>query len=115
MSLLTFQDEEQFQFETLSSRLKKKTTKMTGKRNRNSNRSADKASRPGPTHHKQRKEAPWISKLNDELTMCTADLTENEEDYDDYLYPVAHLIRQPPPSDHNPDTVPVYIVTGGEE
>ena len=27
----------------------------------------------------------------------------------------AHLIRQPPPSDHNPDTVTVYIVTGGEE
>ena len=29
--------------------------------------------------------------------------------------PAAHLIRQPPPSDHNPDTVTVYIVTGGEE
>ena len=29
--------------------------------------------------------------------------------------PAAHLIRQPPPSDHNPATVPVSIVTGGEE
>ena len=35
MSLITLQDYEQLQFETLSSRLKRKTTKMTGKRNRN--------------------------------------------------------------------------------
>ena len=47
--------------------------------------------------------------------MCTADRTENKEDYNDSLYPEAHLIHQTPPSDHNPDTVPVYIVTGGEE
>ena len=86
---------------------------MTGKRNRN--RSDDKASRPGPTHRKQHKEDPWIAKLNDELTMCAADLTENEEEYDDSLEPIAHLIRKPPPSDHNSDTVPVSIVMGGEE
>ena len=95
----------------LSSRLKRKTTKMTGKRNRN--RADDKSSRPGPTHQNQRKEAPWISKLNNELTLCTAELTENEEDYYS-LDPAAHLIRQTPPSDHNPDTVPVSIVTGGK-
>ena len=29
--------------------------------------------------------------------------------------PASHLIHQPPPSDHNPDTVSVYIVTGVEE
>ena len=113
MSLLNLQYYEQLQFETLLSCLKRKTTKMTGKRKRN--REDDKDSRPGPTHRKQRKEAPWIAKLNDELTLCTADLTKNEEDYDKYLEPAAHLIRQPPPSDHNPDTVPLSIVTGGEE
>ena len=68
---------------------------MTGKRNHK--RAADKASRPGPTHRKQHKEAPWIPKLDDKLTLRTADLTENEEDYDDSLDPVAHLIRQPHP------------------
>ena len=86
---------------------------MTGKRNRN--QAYDKASIPGPTHRKQHKEDPWIAKLNDEPTLCTADLTKNEEEYDDSLDPSAHLIRHPPPSDHNPDTVPVSIVTGGEE
>ena len=35
MSLLTLQYYEQLQFETLSPRLKQKTTKMMGKRNRN--------------------------------------------------------------------------------
>ena len=86
---------------------------MTGKRN--CNQSADKASRPGPMHRKQRKEYPLIAKLNDDLTLCTSDLTKNKEGYDNSLDPAAHLIRQPPPSDHNHDTVPVYIVTGGEE
>ena len=95
MSLLTLQDYKQLQFETLSYCLKRKTTKMTGKRNRN--RAYDKASRTGPTYLKQRKETPWISKLNDELTMFTSDLTDNEEYYDDSLDPAAHLIRQPPP------------------
>ena len=95
MSFLTLQDYEQLQFKTLSSRLKRKTTKMTGNRNRN--RAADKASITGPTHRKQRKEASWISKLNDELKLFTADLTKNEEDYDDSLDQAAHLIRQPPP------------------
>ena len=50
---------------------------MTGKRN--CNQADDKASRPGLTHLKQRKEYPWISKLNTELTLCTADLTDKEE------------------------------------
>ena len=86
---------------------------MTVKRNRN--RVDDKASIPGPTHRKQLKEAPWIAKLNNELTLCTADLTKNEEGYDGYLNPASYLIRQPPPSDHNSDTVSVSIVTGGEE
>ena len=75
ISLLTIQDYEQLQFETLSSLLKWKTTKMTGKRNHK--RAADKASRPGPTHRKQHKEAPWIPKLDDKLTLRTADLTKN--------------------------------------
>ena len=74
-SLLTLQDYEHLQFEMLSSCLKRKTTKMTGKRNRN--REDDKASIPGPMHLKQRKESPWIDKLNDELTLHTSDLTEN--------------------------------------
>ena len=113
MSLLTLQDYEQLQLETLSSRLKRKTTKMKGKRKRNW--SDDKASIPGPMHRKQRKEATWIDKLNNELTLCTADLAENKEEYNDSLDPSAHLIRHPPPSEHNPDTVPVYIVMGGEE
>ena len=86
---------------------------MTGKRNRI--RAAAKASIPGPTHRKQRKESPWIAKLNDEITLCTDGLTKNEEDYNDSLEPSSRLIRQPTPSDHNPDTVPVSIVMGGEE
>ena len=53
--------------------------------------------------------------MNDEITLCTSDLTENEEDYYDSLEPAAHMIRQTPPSDHKPDTVPVSIFTGGEE
>ena len=95
MSLITLQYYEQLQFETFLSRLKRKTTKITGKRKRN--RADDNASIPGPTHRKQRKEASWIAKLNDELTLCTADLTENEEDYNNSLDPAAHLIRQPLP------------------
>ena len=95
MSLITLQYYEQLQFETFLSRLKRKTTKITGKRKRN--RADDNASIPGPTHRKQRKEASWIAKLNDELTLCTADLTENEEDYNNSLDPAAHLIRHPPP------------------
>ena len=47
--------------------------------------------------------------------MCTAELTKNEEDYVNYLDPAEHLIRQPTPSDHDPDTVPASIFTGGEE
>ena len=113
ISLLTLQDYEQLQFKTLPSRLKRKTTKMTGNHNRN--RADDKASIPGPTHRKQRKEAPWISKLNDELMLYTSDLTKKEEDYDNSLEQAAHLIRHPPPSEHNPDTVPVSIVVGVEE
>ena len=108
-SLLTFQDYEQLQFKTLLTRLKQKTTKMTDKRNRKW--AVDKASRKGPT---QRKAAPWTDKLNDELTLCTSDLTNNKEYYEDSLEPAAHLIFQPPPSDHNPDNVPVSIVTGGK-
>ena len=91
MSLLTLQDYEKFQFETILSHLKRKTTNIMGKRN--CNRADDKASRPGPVHSKQRKEAPWIAKLNDELTMCTSDHTKNEEDYDDSLDPASHMIR----------------------
>ena len=86
---------------------------MTGKRNRN--QTDEKSSIPGPTHRKQLKESPWVAKLNDELTLCTADLTENEGYYYDSLYPAAHLIRQTSPSEHNPDTVPVSIVVGVEE
>ena len=81
----------------------------------NRNRADDKASRPCPTHSKQRKEVPWIAKLNDELTLCIADLTDNKEDYYDSLDPAAHMIRQTPTNDHKPDTVPVSIVTRGEE
>ena len=112
-SLLTLQDYKQLQFKTLSTHLKQKTAKMTGKRNRKW--AADKASRPGPTQCKQRKAAPWIDKFNDELTLFTDDLTDNEEDYENFLDPVSHQICQPPFSDHNPDNVPVSIVTGGEE
>ena len=86
---------------------------MTGKRNRN--RAVDKSSIPGPTHRKQRKESPWIAKLNDKITLFTADLTKNEEEYDNSLDPAAYLILQTPPSDHNHDSVQVSIVTGGEE
>ena len=50
MSFITLQDYDQLQFETLSSRLKHNTTKMTGKHNRN--RADDKDSRPGPMHRK---------------------------------------------------------------
>ena len=112
-SLLTLQYYKQLQFKTLSTRLKQNTTKMTDKHNRK--RAADKASRPGPTQRQQHKAAPWTAKLNDELTLFTDDLTENEEDYEDSLDLASHLIRQPPPSDHNPENVPVSIVTGGEE
>ena len=112
-SLLTLQDDEQLQFKMLSKRLKWKTTKMTGKRNRKW--ADDKASRKVPIQRKHCKSAPWTAKLNDALTLYTADLNDNEEDYDNSLDPWANLIRQPPPSDHNPDTVPVSIVTGGEE
>ena len=94
-SLLTLQDYEQLQFETLSTRLKRKMTNMTGKHNRK--RAADKASRKVPTKRKQRREVPWTSKINDEITLCIADLTENEEDYNDSLDPASHLIRKPPP------------------
>ena len=109
-SLLTVQYYEKLQLETFLTRLKQKIINMTGKRNHK--QASDKASIKGPT---QRKSAPWVAKLNDKLRLCTANLTENEEYYDDYLDPAAHLILQPPPSDHNPDTVPVSIVTGGEE
>ena len=109
-SLLTVQYYEKLQLETFLTRLKQKIINMTGKRNHK--QASDKASIKGPT---QRKSAPWVAKLNDKLRLCTANLTENEEYYDNSLELAAHLIRQPPPSDHTPDTVPVYIVTGGEE
>ena len=86
---------------------------MTGKRKRN--RAADKASIPGPTYRKKRKEDPWIDKLNDELTLCTADLTENEEVSEDSLDPSAHMICQPTPSDHNPYTVSGSSLQGVEK
>ena len=97
----------------LSTRLKRKNTKRTGKRNRK--RAADKASRKGPMQGKQQKADPQTSKINDELTVFKADLTENKKDYNDSLDPAAYLIRQSPPSDHNPDTVAVYIVIGVEK
>ena len=58
---------------------------MTSKRN--CKRVADKASRKGPTNRKKRKAVLWTDKLNNELTLCTADLTDNEEDYDNSLDP----------------------------
>ena len=62
-----------------------------------------------------RKAANWEAKLNDELTLCTADLTKTESDYDDALDPTEHLIRQLTSDDHDSDNVPVSIVTGGVE
>ena len=47
--------------------------------------------------------------------LYTAELINNEEDYNYSLDPASHLIRQLPPIDHNTETVPVSIVTGGEE
>ena len=108
-SLLTIQDYKHLQFKTLSTHLRQNNNKITGKRN--PKREADKALIERPT---QRKAAPWTGKLNDELKLCTADFTENEKDYDESLDTSAHLIRQPPPRDHNPDTVPLSIVTGVE-
>ena len=86
---------------------------MTGKRNRKLE--GDKDSRKVPTQRKQHTASPWTAKIKDELTICTADFSENKEDYNDSLDPAAHLVLQPPPSDHNPDTVSVSIVTGEEE
>ena len=49
------------------------------------------------------------------MNLFTADLTEDESDYDDSLDPVANLIRHLPPDDHNSDTVPVSIGAVVEE
>ena len=111
--LLALQYYEQLQFKTLLTRLKRNTTKMMGKFNRK--QAAGKASIKGPMQRNTRKAAPWTAKLNDELTLCTADITKNEKYYDKSLYPASHLILQLPPSDHNHENVPVSIVTGGEE
>ena len=86
---------------------------MLGKNNHK--RAADQASNPGPTQHNQRKEAPWTFQLNYELNLCTADLTEDESEYDNSLDPAAHLIRKPPLTHHDSDTVPLFIVTGLED
>ena len=86
---------------------------MTGKRRRK--RAAEWASRSIPMQRKQRKAANWESKLNNDLTLCTADLIEAESNYDDALDPTAHLIRQLPYDDPDSDNVPVYIVMGGVE
>ena len=86
---------------------------MTGKCN--CKRAADRDSKIGPTQRKKRKESPWTSQLNDELTLCTADLTKYESDYDESLDPSAHLIHNPIPIDHDSDTVPVSIVTEEED
>ena len=70
MSLLTIQDYEQLQFETLSTRLQRKTTKMMV--NRNCKRAADKASTKGPT---KCKEDPWTAKLTTRLHCTQLTLT----------------------------------------
>ena len=105
--------EHDIQFKKLPKRHQRKKTKIRGKRNRK--REAYRDLKPGPTQRKQQKESPWTDHINDDLTMCTADLTEDQSDYDKSLDPAAHLIRKPPPTDHDYDTVPVYIVTGGEQ
>ena len=64
---------------------------MTGNPNRK--RAADKDSRKGLTQRKKRKAPPWTDKLKDEPTLRRSDLTNNEEDYDDYLNPAAHIIH----------------------
>ena len=56
-----------------------------------------------------------IKSINDETNICTENLTEDESDYHESLDPEVHLIRHLTNDEHNSDTVPVYIVTGGEE
>ena len=72
----------------------------------------DKKPNPSKNCHKY---PLWTARLNDEMNLCTADLTEDESDYNDSLDPVAHLIRHLPPDDHNSNTVTVYICTVIEE
>ena len=86
---------------------------MTDKRR--SKRAAEWDSRPISMQRKQRKADNWESKLNNDLTICTADLIETESNYDDVLDPTAHLIHQLPYDDPDSDNVPVYIVMGGVE
>ena len=83
--------EHNLQFESFPKNHQRKTTKMTGKRNQK--RASDRASEPGSMQHKKRKETPWTAQLNGEITLYTADLTEDESDYNDSLDPVSYLIR----------------------
>ena len=67
--------EHDIQFKKLPKRHQRKKTKIRGKRNRK--REAYRDLKPGPTQRKQQKESPWTDHINDDLTMCTADLTED--------------------------------------
>ena len=105
-------DYQALQFETVPDRVKRKTTKSVGKRHRK--RAAERAS-TGPKPAK-RKQSGWNAKINDDLTLCTADLTEDEDDFDNNADPTSHLIRQlPQDRTDDTDTIPVSITTGGEE
>ena len=67
--------EHDIQFKKLPKRHQRKKTKIRGKRNRK--REAYRDLKPGPTQRKQQKESPWTDHINDDLTMCTADLTKD--------------------------------------
>ena len=103
-------DYQALQFETVPDRVKRKTTKSVGKRHRK--RAAERAS-TGPKPAK-RKQSGWNAKINDDLTLCTADLTEDEDDFDNNADPTSHLLWQlPQDRTDDTDTIPVSITTGG--
>jgi len=101
------------QFESGQQRNQQKTSKSWSKAHRK--HKADDAARPGNNRRAQKKPRKWEARVNDDLMLCTADMTEEEGDYSTTNDPTEHLIRPFAPPVPTTVSVPIHRDGRGEE
>ena len=101
------------QFESGQQRQHRKTSKSRSKAHRK--HKADEAAKPGNNGRAQKKPRKWEARVNDDLTLCTADLTEDEDEPDITDDPAEHLIRPFAPPVPDSVSVSIHRDSRGEE
>jgi len=111
--LFSVESYDALQFESGQQRNQRKTSKSRSKAHRK--HKADDAARPGNNGRAQKKPRKWEARVNDDLTLCTADMTEDEDDYNTTDDPTEHLIRPFAPPVPTTVSVPIHREGRGEE